>query len=289
MRYSIYLKKNLLDGIKVNEDLYVSNVQDLTLGEFVTARTTYCRMKHCMPNCKQCTPLISFANSVLECGLVPLSETFRKCFSSQYKSSKAVSRVMQLPVVIFRVQNRLFVVEYVQNVNYEKFVKFLNLFVPEKHLQKGISRENLKMICELASSEKDKKLIRFAATGHLSATMTKKEYGISNMNKEKRDVTEAKEQYKNIKEAVNEVVSVSEKMSLKELGILFSDTESSSVDEDEAVDSILPSDHSSSRECEIVTDSESDNPEDWVRLTNLPVYSNEVKAKIKNSVVFSAD
>ena len=65
------------------------------------------------------------------------------------------------------------------------------------------------------------------------------------------------------------------------MGIVFSDTESSSVDEVEAVDSIFPSDHSSASECEIVTDSESDNPEDWICLKNLLIYSNEVKAKIK--------
>ena len=54
------------------------------------------------------------------------------------------------------------------NMNYEKFTKLYSLLVPVTVMPKGISKESLKL-CDLSSSEKDKKLIRVAATAHLSA------------------------------------------------------------------------------------------------------------------------
>jgi hypothetical protein len=71
---------------------------------------------------------------------------------------------MQLPVAVFRIKNKLYVAKNRPDMNYIRFVKFLNMLVPVELMQKGISRENLNILCELASSEKDKKLIRVAAT-----------------------------------------------------------------------------------------------------------------------------
>ena len=71
-------------------------------------------------------------------------------------------------------------------MKHTRFVKFLNMLVPAEPMHKGISRENLKILCELASSEKDKKLIRVAATTNFSATRAKKELGISSLVNERR-------------------------------------------------------------------------------------------------------
>jgi hypothetical protein len=91
---------------------------------------------------------------------------------------------MQLPVAVFRIKNKLYVAENRPDMNYIRFLKFLNMLVPVELMQKGISRENLNILCELASSEKDKKLIRVAATTKFSATRAKKELGISSLVKE---------------------------------------------------------------------------------------------------------
>ena len=145
----------------------MSYISDLSLEEFVTAQETYCQRIHNQLSCQQCTSLITFAKELLKQGLVPLSES-----------------LMQLPVAVFRIKNKLYVAENRPDMNYIRFLKFLNMLVPVELMQKGISRENLNILCELASSEKDKKLIRVAATTKFSATRAKKELGISSLVKE---------------------------------------------------------------------------------------------------------
>ena len=198
----------MTDGVKKSDDLYLSHISDLLLEEFVTGREMYCQKIHNQLNCQQCTSLITFAKELLKHGLVPLSESFRKCFGCEYKFHKAIRRLMQLPIAVFRVKDKLYVVENRPDMNYTRFVKFLSMLVPAELMQTGILRENLKILCELASSEKDKKLIRVAATTNLSATRAKKELGISNLVKEREAVAEAVQQYRDIRDAVEEVVSV---------------------------------------------------------------------------------
>lgn len=123
-----------------------------------------------------------------------------------------------------------------------------------------------------------------AATTNFSATRAKKELGISSLVKEREAVAEAVQQYRDIRDAVDEVVSVREGMSLQELGIVCSETETESgADQSDGAsdvnDPVLSG--CSDSENDIVTDSESDNPEDWVAIKELPLYSEEVKAKIK--------
>ena len=88
-----------------------------------------------------------------------------------------------------------------------------------------MSRETLKMLRDLSSSKKDKKLIRFAASSHISATKAKKELGISDLTKLKEEVADAVEQYRDIRDTVEEVVHVRERLSLKKLAIILSETD----------------------------------------------------------------
>jgi hypothetical protein len=136
------------------------------------------------------------------------------------------------------------------------------------------------MLCALSSSEKDRKLIRVAATAHLSAKQARKELGISDLAKERNAIKEAIEEFQDIRDAVDEVVRVKEKLSLQELGIVLSEEESEDDGPHHEIeaDNTLPA---TDGESEIVSDSESDNPEDWISLRGKPLYSEEVKLKIK--------
>lgn len=280
-KYTKYLGRNLTDGVKKSNDLYLSHANDLSVEEFVLARETYCQKMHNQLSCKHCTSLITFAKELSKHGLVPLAESCEYC---EYKSDKATRRLMQLPVAVFRIKDKLYVAENRPDMNYTRFVKFLNMLVPAELMHKGISSENLKILCELASSENDKKLIRVAATTNFSATRAKKELGISSLVKEREAVAEAVQQYRDKRDAVDEVLSVREGMSLQELGIVCSETETESgADQSDGAsdvnDPVLSG--CSDSENDIVTDSESENPEDWVAIKELPLYSEEVKAKIK--------
>ena len=81
---------------------------------------------------------------------------------------------------------------------------------------------------------------------------------------------------------MDEVVRAKEKLSLQEIGVVFSETEEEDDSPDDEINDDIPLPVvASDSDPEIVTDSESDNPEGWVSLKGKPLYTEEVKAKIK--------
>jgi hypothetical protein len=88
----------------------------------------------------------------------------------------------------------------------------------------------------LASSEKDKKLVRVAATAHISAKKARKELGINNLAMERKAVSEAIEEFQDIRDAVDEVVHVKEKLSLQ-VGIVLSETDREDDSPDDGINS----------------------------------------------------
>jgi len=163
-KYAKYVKQNLTDGCKVTEDMYFTHLKDITLKEYIVAVKKYCSVFHMAQECSRCEPVLKVAGEVMDSGIVPLSALYRKYFRSIYKSDKAIRRVIQLPVVIFRAFGQLFVTEYVKNVDFTRLASCVSNFVPEKSLTSGMGRESLKVLCELASSEKDRRLIRMVAS-----------------------------------------------------------------------------------------------------------------------------
>lgn len=76
----------------------------------------------------------------------------------------------------------------------------------------SISKETLKVICDLASSEKDKRLIKYAVcqSSNISAETAKKTYGISDLKYLKDNVEDAIEQALEIRKAVDLLSSIKE-------------------------------------------------------------------------------
>ena len=93
-------------------------------------------------------------------------------------------------------------------------------------------------VCDLASSEKDKKLIRVAATAHVSATEAKARLGVSDLVTERETVYKALEQYIDIRDAVDKVVRARETASSEELGIhiTYSDSDSDSCSDGDDIE-----------------------------------------------------
>ena len=83
-------------------------------------------------------------------------------------------------------------------------------------------KETLSFFCELATSEKDKKLIKYTAfaSSGASGTHAKKMYGILDPSATRTEVEEALDQVKEIQHAVNKLASVQEKFILESLGIV---------------------------------------------------------------------
>ncbi|CAB4005888.1 Hypothetical predicted protein [Paramuricea clavata] len=170
----------------------------MSLAEFIVAVKRHCSDIHSDRICVTCKPVVIAANEIAKKGIVPLSALYRQCFGTVYKSDKAIRRIIQLPVIIFRSFNQLFVTAFVDRVDYTKLVQCVYKYIPQKTMSSGVDKDSLQLMCELASSEKDRKLIRVACCQGKSGNEAKA-MGISNLNKEKAMVYEAIEEYKEIK------------------------------------------------------------------------------------------
>ena len=109
-KYFPYVRRNLSHGNRVNPDLVESHIKDLTLDEFIVGRKIFCYKNHKKEDlvCKICQPFIDMAAEINSKGIVPLLSLYRKHHSNvAYKSDKATSYVMQLPVCIFKLNKQL--------------------------------------------------------------------------------------------------------------------------------------------------------------------------------------
>lgn len=248
LRYFKYLPCTLSDVAHTKDGIYYSLITDLTLKEFIVAREDHCERNH-LVSCKECTNLTDAVKQIDDSGIVPLRSLFASHFLSQgakYKSDKAIRRILQLLVAIFPLelqkgQIKLFVTELNTAVNYEKLGEFLRTVSVSTDCNTQfpiISRETLKIVCDLASSEKDKRLIKYAVScgGNMSREAAKKKYGISDLTLLKNTVENAIEQAREIRDAVDHLSNVKEDCILEELGIFCGNDSKSDSDESESSD-----------------------------------------------------
>ena len=243
-KFKKYTNKNLTDGCKLDSDTFVTHIKDMTLNEYSVAVKINCENLHNVKSCSKCKPVLEAIAEICEKGIVPLSTLYRQCFGSVYKSDKAIRRIIQFPVIIFRCFSQLFVTEYVHGLNFAKLASCVAKYLPQSKICAGINKENLKLLCEMASSEKDKRLIRVASCQGMSGNEAKR-LGVSNLNKEKMKVYEAMQDYLDIKQAVNKIAQAK---------VLSMEMESSGESMDE---------ESSGESCIWISDDEEDE-EDFV-------------------------
>lgn len=102
----------------------------------------------------------------------------------------------------------------------------------------------LQMLCELASSEKDRRLIKYAVctSSQLSATSAKNLYGMSDLAMLQKEVTQALDESQEIRKVVTKIASMERSVALERLGIVASD---SSSDNEESTDDLTDNDANS--------------------------------------------
>jgi len=129
-RYLPYVKAG--PGERPSKGIYLSNVKNLNLSEFILARKLYCKFQghgNCWKDCKICSQLINLANTISEEGICQVSTIFRKLFNQIYQSDKAIRKLMHLPVAVFEMKlhgpgsQRRFVAELQPDMNYTTFSK----------------------------------------------------------------------------------------------------------------------------------------------------------------------
>ena len=82
--------------------LYISQMNVVSLEEYITYRFEYCKRYH-KENCSECISLMNTASHIAQEGIVKVSEVYRRQFpEAKYQSDKAVRRLLQLLCVIFK-------------------------------------------------------------------------------------------------------------------------------------------------------------------------------------------
>lgn len=214
------------DNFKEESGLYISQLNGISLDQFISFRSELCRNSH-RSDCKECSLLINVAVDILHGGVCEVSKLYKKHFTSTYRSSNAVRRFMQLPVVVFRVgqkigMQKLYVVEKEQGIDYKKVATLIEKFTLQPNLEVGgIGRDTLLALCKLASTESDRKLIKFAGCEASNCLNKKAEnrFGIQNISKLKEEVKNALEISQNIRKEVADLAMVREKSVLRCLGL----------------------------------------------------------------------
>jgi len=146
---------------------------------------------------------------------------------------------MQLPVVIFKTNTqtglqKLFVTEKESAVDYTKLVRIVNTFAVEKSFQtKGLAKETMNNLLKLASTESDRKLIKFAVSeaSGLSNKKVQQTFGV-NASKLKTEVREALTAAEEIRKDVADIMAVREEATLRSLGMYEFSSESESDESD---------------------------------------------------------
>ena len=103
-----------------------------------------------------------------------------------------------------------------------------------KRKEKGLSKEALDVLCQLATSESDRCLIKYSVSKSqgLSAKEAKKKYGFSDLHRKEDMIVKAAEQSEAIRDAVMNLASVKNKATLRSLGYELPDSSSDSEDSD---------------------------------------------------------
>ena len=180
-KFKKYTNKNLTDGCKINSDTFVTHVKDMKLNEYSVAVKSNCENLHNVRSSSKCKPVLEAIDKIRDKGIVPL---YRQCFGSVCKSDKAIRRIILFPVIIFRCFNQLSVTEYVHELNFTKPASCVANYLLQRKLRSEINKKDLKLLCEVASTEKDKRLIRVVSYQGMSGNEAK-HLGVSNLNKEK--------------------------------------------------------------------------------------------------------
>ena len=230
---------------KLAENVYVSLFRGLSLKEYVMARNAYCQDHHFQP-CSSCRPMLSLAVRVSEQGYCMLSEGFRFAFPDQkYKTDIAIDRLLQMPLAAIRVgtpesgKGAWFLIEFVQGVDYINVARFSQvLFKADTQSPTiGLDKNAVKSLLGLASSDRERELIRYSVmkSSGMTPTRARRDFGFERMKERIEHVEECIEVARRTQEDIDRLSQVQDQSLLIAMGLkempLDSDTESESNDE----------------------------------------------------------
>ena len=132
--YSTESSKLLCDPQRICDSVYVSMFNQLSLSEYVLARTEHCKSKH-KQACTRCTRMLQVATTVLQEGFCLLSSAFKTVSPTvKYQTDTARRLLLQMPLVSVRVgspssgKSFIVLIEKFQGTDFTKVSLVLNGF-----------------------------------------------------------------------------------------------------------------------------------------------------------------
>ncbi|XP_072163624.1 uncharacterized protein [Diadema setosum] len=282
-------KTALAEKFTRKNGIYYSALCDIHLEDFIILKTKYCSSHHCQP-CSRCSAILKIGQMVHDSGIISLKELYCATTSAVYKTDKALRLCMQLPLVAFAVGQKkvMYVAEHCSNFDYQKMITHLRTMPSEKiHL----SKEDMKQICSMASSETDQALIKYVAmkAQNLNVTQSRRELGVQNPQKLVQTVEGAISQQEQIRDALWDLAfiqaSSGEKASLSNAEGDSTSSESELQDSDSEME-LSHSTTASSERSTVHTDSESDDPDDYVGVSSVSTQKAKDKVRKLSSIIF---
>lgn len=240
----------------ISDTICVSKLSNMSLNEYITAASEYCRIKHTSP-CKRCSPLITSARIIQDRGICELSHVFREAFPTvTYTSQAAKQRLLQIPVAAIRCGNpasgksKVFLMEVIPGGSdiYQKGIDFYLQGTQQAQLNIGtpsMTKDDLKNLLCLAQSDGERECIKYAVfkSSGLTPTAARKFYGFQDVTKRIEKVEQALSEALHIRKAIQDLAEMKDKAILLSQGIDLPESCSSSEDlesDDSCNDSPIP-------------------------------------------------
>ena len=223
--------------------------------------------------------LIDFGKHILDECVVELASSYKRYFPLvKYKAEQAVRKLLQMPVTIIQMtlngpgSQRLYDLETLQGVDIPRVINMAEKCLQGKTcFQSGMSREVLKDLCTLASSESDRLLIKYACCKgqNLSKNKASNLYGFGDFHEHESRINSTLEEFKELRDAVDTLAKLQDKAVLEGFGLTYSD-------DDSAVDQLSSSEGT---DCEWISDDEKNKGPDELQTASAAVVNLAVTNK----------
>lgn len=206
--YKNWKKQNLSEYKTINNDIYASKIDGLTLEEYCLARKYLCSTQH---NQCDCNAMIQAANVILKDGIVSMATVFKTIYPNvTYHAQNAKRRLLQMPVVAIRIWGELYLMEKISGLNYSAIIGFIANQKPKREV--GMTKTELKQLLVIATTEKERECIRYAVykASNLTPTQAKLHFGLDSMKSRALKVQECIDEVKEIDEAYSDLAHTQE-------------------------------------------------------------------------------
>ena len=130
---------------------------------------------------------------------------------------------MQIPVAVVQMKlgnagsQKLYAIENIPDLNVQRFKALAETLLPKPSPNSSITKATLNNLCKLATTESDRLLIKYACCKgqNLSSNNASSLYGFSNFHQQESKITNAVNEIKELKEAINALAEIDDNVLLQ--------------------------------------------------------------------------